>query len=550
MAYPRTSRILAVLPFIALVPLAKAADKDAGAIPTFKSTTRVVLVDVVATDSSGQPVHDLKRNDFTVLDEGKPQGIVAFEEQRSDATPRPPVALNLPDHVYTNYVSRGDSGALTVLLFDSLNTDRQDLPNAKSKMLNFLKKLPPGKRVAVYALGSQLRMVQSFTENSDELIAAVQQLSTLSHSSYSNPKELSAAIGELKESAASKMSARAFSNLVGFLGEEYQSKGEWRSQYTLDAFTLLARALAIVPGRKNLIWISSGFPFDTSSNAPELRRVATLLAATRIAVYPVDVRGVVFTDADAQTRDSEIFLQTQPYGLASGSDLENSSIIETMENLASITGGRAHVNNNDLEGAIADSMQTGSNYYSVAYRPANTEWNGKFRKIAIKTSRRNVKLLYRSGYYATSDTFGSKDDVNGAVATAMQPSAPVSTQLIMKTRVVPPKAPDVATSIDMLIDVHDLTLTEEKGRKKPQVQFVAIAWDTTGKQCATFSGVVDAVLSPAQLDSLFRTGLQIHKEMVLKPGSYQLRLGVMDRLSGRIGTLDVPLTIGASGPAK
>jgi hypothetical protein len=346
------------------------------------------------------------------------------------------------------------------------------------------------------------------------------------------------------------MSARAFSNLVGFLGEEYQSKGEWRSQYTLDAFTLLARALAIVPGRKNLIWISSGFPFDTSSNAPELRRVATLLAATRIAVYPVDVRGVVFTDADAQTRDSEIFLQTQPYGLASGSDLENSSIIETMENLASITGGRAHVNNNDLEGAIADSMQTGSNYYSVAYRPANTEWNGKFRKIAIKTSRRNVKLLYRSGYYATSDTFGSKDDVNGAVATAMQPSAPVSTQLIMKTRVVPPKAPDVATSIDMLIDVHDLTLTEEKGRKKPQVQFVAIAWDTTGKQCATFSGVVDAVLSPAQLDSLFRTGLQIHKEMVLKPGSYQLRLGVMDRLSGRIGTLDVPLTIGASGPAK
>ena len=68
-----------------------------------------------------------------------------------------------------------------------------------------------------------------------------------------------------------------------------------------------------------------------------------------------------------------------------------------MQSIASLTGGRAHVNNNDLEGVIADSMQTGSSYYILAYRPAAIEWNGKFRKIAIKTSLRNVKLLYRSG---------------------------------------------------------------------------------------------------------------------------------------------------------
>ena len=201
-----------------------------------------------------------------------------------------------------------------------------------------------------------------------------------------------------------------FGHIVEFLADEYQDKLELRTQLTLEAFTQLAHALAVVPGRKNLIWLSAGFPFDISGNVPELRKIAGLLSATRIAVYPVDVRGVVNLSADAQTGDSELFGQTQPYGTLAGADQENQAIIATMQSIASLTGGRAHINNNDLQGVIAESMQSGSSYYSLAYRPAAIEWNGKFRKITPKTSRRDLKLLYRSGYYATSDASSLKDD--------------------------------------------------------------------------------------------------------------------------------------------
>jgi VWFA-related protein len=347
----------------------------------------------------------LKAEDFTLLDNGKLQTITSFDEQRPDGKPKPPIQLNLPDNVYTNFVSRTEPGALTVLLFDSLNTDRQELPNARLKMLKFLKKLPAGQKVALYALGSQLKMVQSFIENSDQLIAAAQQLSIHSHTTYENTKELSAAIGALRESKIS--TTPVFGHIVEFLGEEYEDKQELRSQLTLEAFTQLAHALAVVPGRKNLIWLSAGFPFDISGNVPELRKTAALLSATRIAVYPVDVRGVVNLGADAQTGDSELFGQTQPYATLSGADQENQGIIATMQSIASLTGGRAHINNNDLEGVIAESMQSGSSYYTLAYRPAAIEWNGKFRKIAVRTLLRNVKLLYRSGYYATSDESAS-----------------------------------------------------------------------------------------------------------------------------------------------
>ena len=551
MSFPRTNRILALMPLGAVLLLGQTPGKVPPATPTFKSTTRIVLVDVVVTDSSGKPVRDLKARDFTVLDEGKPQRIVAFEEQRSDATPRPPVALHLPDQVYTNYVTRSEPGALTILLFDSLNTDRMHLTNARNKMLDFLKRLPAGKRVALYALGSQLRMVQNFTENPDELMAAAEQLSTQSHWTYSNAKELSAAIGELQETDLRK-NPTALRSLMRSLGEEYEGKLESRTQYTLDGLTELAHALAVVPGRKNLVWISGGFPFDLSSNAPELQRVAALLAATRIAVYPVDVRGIAVTSAEGQTRDSEIFapVQTQSYETLSGQDEENAGIIEAMENMARITGGQAHVNSNDLEGAIADSVETGADYYSLAYRPAGVEWHGQFRKITIKASRRNVKLLHRSGYYAFPDISGLREDSDRMVAMAMQPSVPVSTQLIMKARVVAPETAGAATKVDILIDVHDLGFTEEKGQKTPDTQFVAVAWDGNGKQCGSFSEGFHAGLSPAQFESLLRTGLQLHQEMVLKPGTYQLRLGVMDRLAGRIGTLDVPLKIETRATAK
>ena len=518
--------------------------------PTFQSSSRLVVVDVVVTDGAGRPVHDLKAADFSVLEDAKPQHVVGFEEQRPDNAPKKPaIALNLPKNVYTNFVAREDPGALTVLLFDSLNTDRQALTYARSEMLNVLKKLPRGRKVALFTLGERLEMVQSFTVDTDALIAAAQQLSSKPHPAYTNAREFSTMVAELKESGFAK-NPKAFRKMVQFLGEDYAGKLDSRTRDTLDALNLLARSLAVVPGRKNLIWISAGFPFDLSTNAPQLQKTAALLAATRIAVYPVDVRGVMTMTADGATRGSEIS-RLEAYETSSGQDDENMSIVETLLDTAKLTGGKAYINKNDLQAAINDGMETGASYYSLAYRPANANWDGKFRKIAVKTARPHVKLLYRSGYYGVLDPLSTKEDPGRVVAVAMQPMVPTSTQLIMKARVVPAEDPGGTTAIDMLVDMHDLACTEGPQKQKtPEVQFVAIAYDHAGKQVASFSESYHPALPPTQFATLLRTGVQLHQEMMLKPGSYQLRLGVMDRLSGRIGTLDVPLTIEAKVAAK
>ena len=209
----RTARFVSFtslfLAFILLNAQPSRTDDQPPPSSQFRANTRLVVVDVVITDAAGRVVHGLRTQDFKLMEDGKAQAVIGFEEHGPDRDPKAkPAVPNLLKNEYTNYAVRGDTGALTVLLLDTLNSSRQDLTYARNDMVSFLKKLPRGKRVALYTLGSQLRMVQGFTDDTDTLIAAAEQLSTRPHSVYTNNRELSATIGELAESGLKKIPER------------------------------------------------------------------------------------------------------------------------------------------------------------------------------------------------------------------------------------------------------------------------------------------------------------------------------------------------------
>jgi hypothetical protein len=335
--------------------------------------------------------------------------------------------------------------------------------------------------------------------------------------------------------------------LSRFLWTEYDAKAESRTLVTMEALNQLARSMAIFPGRKNLIWISGGIPFDPTDTAPQMQKTATLLAATQIAVYPIDVRGLPWLGADGAAYSQDVFgPRGGDYGERSGQADELLQIHETMLNIANLTGGRAYFNNNDIPGQIQDIVHTGSSYYTLAYRPDNQEWNGKFRKVSVKASPPNVKIRTRPGYYAVKDPFGSPD-IDRTFSLAMQPSVPASTSLVMQARVRPPETSDKATQIDFLVDVHDLQfLMSADHRRQPNLMFVAAAWDEKGNARGSVSATYQQILQPADVQVLLRTGLRLQHQLSLKPGNYQLRLGLVDRLSGKMGTIDVPLKVGPS----
>ena len=514
---------------------------------TIKTTARFVIIDAQITDKSGRPVHGLKPRDLVVTEDGKPQRIVGFEEHSPDIVgTHPQPTLNLPPDTYTNYISADSTGATNLILFDSLNTDRQNLTMARQQLLLYLSKMPPKTRVALFTLDSELHLVHGLTEDPSELIELAQQLSTTPHPSFTKARDLSESLARLKESGITS-SPTTYRSMVRFLWGEQEGKEETRTLITMQALGELARSVAVIPGRKNLIWISGGIPFDPTTTAPQMRQLANLLTATQVAVYPIDVRGVAYLGADGAALSSEVFApRGGSYDQMSGQSQELLSVHESMTSIANMTGGKMYANRNDLQAVIGESIDSGSNYYNLVYRPQNNNWDGKFRKISIKTSQPNLKVQCRPGYYAVSSPLRSPG-VDESFKVAMQPNVPNSTTLIFKARVRPTANPEKNTQIDFLVDVHDLSLTESAdGRSQPDVLFVAAVRDDKGQSVKSDASSYQQLLKAPELQSLMRTGLQLHRELELAAGTYTVRLGVVDRLSGKIGTLDVPLKVDAS----
>src|ERR1700686_2230394 len=168
-------------------PNQPAAPQDS---PIIRSTTHLVQVSVVVTDKKGQPITGLKKENFTVLDESNPQQIAFFfAEAPRPAAPTTP----LPKNVYTNrYDLKGqDPGAVTVVLFDSLNTSPQDQAYVRQQVTKFLKTLKPQDHVAIYALTTKLLLLHEFTQDSAALVDAANKF---------NPKELAAYDASNRES--------------------------------------------------------------------------------------------------------------------------------------------------------------------------------------------------------------------------------------------------------------------------------------------------------------------------------------------------------------
>ena len=123
---------------------------------------------------------------------------------------------------------------------------------------------------------------------------------------FSKARDVSDSVARLKESGLTSSPA-AFRSMVRFLWAEQEGKEESRTLVTMQALAQLARSVAVIPGRKNLIWISGGIPFDPTTTAPQMREIANVLTATQIAVYPIDVRGVAYLGADGASLSSEVF---------------------------------------------------------------------------------------------------------------------------------------------------------------------------------------------------------------------------------------------------
>lgn len=522
------------------------------------------MVDVVVTDHSGTPVTDLKREDFEVRENGKPQKLVAFAFQPPPSSlPAQQQVPKLDPGVYTNLRTiNGEVGPPTILLVDALNTPFKDQMYLRQQLVKYLQNVEPRRNVAIYTLGTRLRMIQDFTSDPELLHEALKKL-TLQSSMFNNQDSSEDEIPGLDPDSSDQATALIAQSLKEFEAEQETSQRDLQVRLTIDAMRELAQNVEGYPGRKNLVWLSGAFPLTVfpdetlpnpfsaqSSYGDDLRRIAALFSANQIAVYPVDARGLVGSFMpDASQKGSSMVGPRGGQNAMRTIQKASTNLTEshtTMDELAGQTGGRAFYNRNDIDHAIALSVAEGSSYYTVAYYPENKEMNGKFRKIEVSLDRKGLQTRYRKGYFAsegqTSDSKAARADFGRALA----PDTPLATALPFLARVNPPGKERKEVVVDFSV-VPNYVLFQPQGElQHARLDFVTCVYDAKGKAVGTpRTDVLTAQLRPATYAEVMKHGLRFRQTVTLPPGKYVLKFGVWDQQSNMIGTLVAKLEVPA-----
>jgi VWFA-related protein len=531
-------------------------------------TTRLVLVDVVVTDSDGRPITGLTRDDFTILEQGKPQPVAVFSAEQLGAEPGPAAEVPpLPPYTYTNKAEYSKRrGPLTIILMDALNTPVKDQMYARQQSLEYLRnQYQKGQAAAVFALGDTLAVLQDFTTNPELLRAALESYAVSRSSKLEGRVEaLQPPLKEVLVAAAGEAATRAVFERTRFAVNQFESERisvatDLRVAATLEALDAIARACAGYPGRKNLIWISGAFPLYIMPSSlysaeraysAQVTRTANLLSEAQIAVYPVDARGLVGVDLARPIKVERGDFVRPMVQLGAAPPPPPEPVYDpqaTMKQLAEDTGGRAYINRNDIDRAVALSVADGSSYYTLGYYPTNKKWDGKFRNLKVELRRKGVDVRHRRGYWAIDPLAPVKDaKVDERELFAVLRGDPVPATGITFTATVepPPPAATAAFPLDFLLDGHTLSFEPlADGRMRYNLAFYVVVFDQEGKQVMQKGKAVDAGLKPEVHQQVQERGFPFRFDMELPPGRYRLRLAVRDLRSGRVGSTDVPLLL-------
>jgi VWFA-related protein len=531
-------------------------------------TTRLVLVDVVVLDHKGLPVTDLKAEDFSLQEEGASQKINIFTFQAPAQTEATNSAPKLPPNMTSNVPTYQASRTLNVILLDGLNTDIAAQKLVKQQMIKVLEKLPAGQPVAVYVLSTKLRLLQDFTTDPTLLKQAVAGLK-----GHSSPV-LEGGQPYIDMSVTDAFASMGLDNLVAqiqlFQDENTTAQTDARVQITLASLNSLARMLAGYPGRKSLIWLSSAFPGQLLSSSigmrgnssardysDEIQRTSNALSNARVAVYPVDARALVNSSVysasdNPSARGGWATPRTASDRPGGGEELSKGSDDElarhtTMSSVAEETGGRAFLRTNDLEKAIREGLSDGTTYYTLGYYSEDKNWNGKFRRIAVKVERPGTKVRFRQGYFASDPNGYTKIDPKKQaieLSQALSMDYPISTALPFRAQVIPPaEKSDGKILIRYAIDAHKLGFELKDGLEYASVDCAVQPFRLKGSPLPLQSNNFAAKLKPEEYKLIMERFFPCSQTLELSPGEYVFRLGVRDNATGFIGTANVRVTV-------
>jgi VWFA-related protein len=488
--------------------------------PVFHSGARLVEVDVVVRDGNGPgprpfgppgAIHrGLTKDDFVLLDDGKPQPIAVFRERAAGvpdvlgAGDAQPIA-SLPGAVSNRLDADGQplNGA-TAVLIDQLNTKFDLKGYERAGVVKLLGSLVKTDHIALYSMGAKIHLLQDFTSDPQKVSDAIAKLD---QGLDLIPTNLEDILQDYPESAAP---SDCYKSIVC---RQAEVNVTIHDALTLEALAVVVRNLSRVAGRKNLVWL-----MDEPQVPPA---VMAMLQQANIALYPVLVRLVgdsgVLASAFKKKGQLASFTETLRERAA--------------QSLAAATGGRAFFDSMDLTAALRTAEEDSHSAYVLGYYPSEDMLDGKYHKISVqlrnaKPNPKGLEVTYRPGYLAAK-----LPPVSQILQSPFE-----STSVGLAAQVQPDSTHAGQRQIRVAVDLHDLRLQLADGRFTGAFDFFL---EMPGMNLAR-SRLMQLSIPEARMPELLEIGFTLNIGGVSSDAG-EVRVIVRDRETGAAGSLTIPV---------
>jgi VWFA-related protein len=523
----------------------------------FGATTQLVIEDVIVKAKDGSPIEGLKASDFTITEDGKPQTISIFDYQKLQqeaapvpelapapklATPPPEKPKSLVASVTANEIAPETPGdlkykdrRLLVMFFDMTSMPIQDQMRAQQAALKFLHtQMTRSDLMALMTFSADINVVQDFTDDRDLLEKEIKNLT----------------IGEGQGFEETIADCSAADTGAAFQQDDTEFN-IFNTDRQLSALQDAAKMLGALNEKKALVYFASGMTRNGYDNQAQLS--ATINAAIRanVSFYPIDARGLVaqapLGDATKGSPGSQA-MYSGASARSATSDFQGQQ--ETLYTLASDTGGKALLDNNDLSVGIVQAQKDLGSYYIIGYYSKNEALDGHFRRIKLTVkdaalSTRIAKLDYRQGYYAGKE-FKKLDDSDREMrlAQALSLGDPVTDlDVAMEIDYFRLAKDRYFIPVSVKIPGTEIELAKRKGSENTRLDFIAQVKDAKGAVLGNVRDYIEVKLKDETAQQLAKTTLEYDTGFTLPPGKYDVKFLTQENETGKMGTYELPFVI-------
>ena len=506
---------------------------------TIRVDTQLVVETVVVKDKDGKNLEGLIDKDFTVTEDGVPQTISVFQFERLEDTtaPAPPAGAQQPaaevvqPKIPTQITppppgdSRYRNRRLLVLFFDLMNVSPADQLRAFTAADKFIRtqmKTPDLVAIMSFAAGS-VKVLQDFTNDQEALFAVLEKLI------YPDDND------------------NATADTTAAFGQDTGEFNIFNTDRQLAALQTAVNMLKLVNEQKSLVYFAGGLRLNGTDNQAQLRATINAAIRSNVAFFPVDARGLVATlPLGDATRPSPGGIGVFNGNMAMSSITNFQRSQDSLYALASDTGGKALLDNNDLAAGIVQAEQAITSYYVIGYYPSNTNLDGKFRRVKITLKETpTAKLDYRQGYYAgkTFNKFTAADKERQLEDALMLGDPITDLTIAMEVNYFQLNRAEYFVPITVKIPGSELVLARTGGAERTLIDFIGEVKDEYGTTIQNLRDKVDMKLSGETASELSRRPIEYDTGFTLLPGKYVIKFLARDSETGRIGTYQTPFVI-------